>query len=252
MLYLKTALWEETQTCCYTIDFASHKGNWPKYLDTQHLQTNFFHTVATLKCAVQQKPNCMQRFFSAVWAGDSKVFLAPEVARVTFSDSVSAPVSNCLNPGPDPTILQIWESDSCSDSCYNHRSNRNLPMFLPKKWPHRLLLLPKWKNDSGSGFSQIFDSGSGSERKTQNPAAVDSGNPDLPCTQELHTLGTRTSSCFGAMDRKFCSVFLPSVVHGLVLESLTSVPELSCGWRTAWREATLGWLDVFAPEAWSN
>jgi len=32
----------------------------------------------------------------------------------------------------------------------------------------------------GSGFSQIFDSGSGSgsERKTQNPAGVDSGNPD--------------------------------------------------------------------------
>jgi len=30
---------------------------------------------------------------------------------------------------------------------------------------------------SGSGFSQIFDSGSGSERKTQKPAAVDSGTP---------------------------------------------------------------------------
>ena len=26
--------------------------------------------------------------------------------------------------------------------------------------------------------------------------------------------GTRTSSCFGAMDRKFDSVFLPSVIHG--------------------------------------
>ena len=54
-------------------------------------------------------------------------------------------------------------------------------MFL-LKWPHRLLLLPKWKSDSGSGtgFSQIFDSGSGSgsERKRQNPAGVDSGNPD--------------------------------------------------------------------------
>jgi len=36
-------------------------------------------------------------------------------------------------------------------------------------------LLPKLKSDfgSGSGFSQIFDSGS--ERKTQNPAGVDSG-----------------------------------------------------------------------------
>jgi len=53
-------------------------------------------------------------------------------------------------------------------------------MFLPEKWPHRLLLLPKLKSDfgSGSGFSQIFDSGSGSEQKPQNPAGVDSGSPD--------------------------------------------------------------------------
>jgi len=53
-------------------------------------------------------------------------------------------------------------------------------MFLLKKQPHRLLLLPKLKIDSWSGFSQIFDPGpgSGSERKTQNPAGVDSGNPD--------------------------------------------------------------------------
>jgi len=79
-------------------------------------------------------------------------------------------------------IPQSWESFSCSDFGYNHRSNRNLPMFLPKKWPDRLLLLPKLKSDSGSrsGFSQIFDSESqsGSERKTQNPAGVDSGTPD--------------------------------------------------------------------------
>jgi len=62
-------------------------------------------------------------------------------------------------------ILQIWESDSCSESGYNHQSNRNLSMFLPRKWPHRLL--PKWKSDSGSCFSQIFDSGSGFERKSR-------------------------------------------------------------------------------------
>jgi len=37
-----------------------------------------------------------------------------EVAGVTFSDSESAPVPKFLNPGP--VILQIWESDSCSDS----------------------------------------------------------------------------------------------------------------------------------------
>jgi len=33
----------------------------------------------------------------------------------------------------------------------------------------------KLKSDTGSGFSQIFDSGS--ERKTQNPVGVDSGTP---------------------------------------------------------------------------
>ena len=41
----------------------------------------------------------------------------------------------------------------------------NLPMFSLKKWPRRLLLLPKLKSGSGSR----------SERKTQNPARVDSG-----------------------------------------------------------------------------
>ena len=99
---------------------------------------------------------------------------------VTFLDFNSAPVPKFFNPGP--AILQIWESDTGSDSGYYHWSNRNLPMFLLKKWPHRHLLLPKLKSESGSGseFSQIFDSGSGSgcERKTQNLAGVDSGTPD--------------------------------------------------------------------------
>ena len=107
-----------------------------------------------------------------------------QVAGVTFSDSDSAPVTKFFNPGPHPgpAIFEIWESDSCSDSGYNHRFNRNLPMFLLKKWRHRLLLLPKLKRDSssGSGLSQIFYfcPGSGSERKTQNAAGVDSGTPD--------------------------------------------------------------------------
>jgi len=78
-----------------------------------------------------------------------------EVAGVTFADSDSAAVPKFLNPGPDPdlAILQIRESDSCSDSGCDHRCNRDLPMFLPKKLPHRLLLLPKWKTEFGSGFS---------------------------------------------------------------------------------------------------
>ena len=67
--------------------------------------------------------------------------LFPSVSEVaTFWDS--APIPKFLNPGP--AIFQIWESDSG----HNHRSNRNLPMFLLKKGPHRLLLLPKLKSDS--------------------------------------------------------------------------------------------------------
>ena len=50
------------------------------------------------------------------------------------------------------------------------------PCYYLRK-DHTLLILPKWKSDSrsGSGFSQVFDYGS--ERKTQNPAGVDSSNP---------------------------------------------------------------------------
>jgi len=122
----------------------------------------------------------------------------PEVAGVTFPDSDSSPVPKFFNPGSDPAIFQSWESHSCSDSGYNHRSNRNLPMFLLEKWPHRLLLLPKLKSDSRSwsGFSQIFDSrcGSGSERKTQNPARVDCnfskiGGLGLHRTEKIFVVG---------------------------------------------------------------
>jgi len=81
--------------------------------------------------------------------------------------------------GVKSEILQVenFEADSCSDSGYQ-QFNRNSPMFLLKKWQLRLLLLLKFKSDCGSGsvFSQIFDSGS--ERKTQNPARVDSGTQD--------------------------------------------------------------------------
>ena len=82
---------------------------------------------------------------------------------------------------------QLW---CCSDSGYNFQSNLNFPMFLLKKWPHRFLLLLKLKSDSGSGsvFSQIFDSGSGSKWKTQNPAGGDAGysDPAPPLVCSLH------------------------------------------------------------------
>ena len=126
----------------------------------------------------------------------------PEVAGVIFSDSNSALFSKFWNPGPDPVsaIFQIWESDSCSDSSYNHQSNLNLPMFLLKKWPHRLLLLPKLKSDSesGPGFSQILTPGL--KEKTHNPAGVDSGTGSGPTSASYHHVRrdhvTRSASSF--------------------------------------------------------
>jgi len=78
-------------------------------------------------------------------------------------------------------------------------------MFLPTKWPHRLLLLPKWKSDSGSGsgFSQFFDSryGSGPEIKMQNPAGIDSGYPDpSPPLVRTNTLFSKRGSVPVAQD----------------------------------------------------
>jgi len=43
---------------------------------------------------------------------------------------------------------------------------------------HPAQSLSKQVSGSRSGFSQIFDSGSGSVRKTQSPAGVDSGTAD--------------------------------------------------------------------------
>jgi len=91
------------------------------------------------------------------------------VALVIFSDSESAPIPKIFESGSGSKDLQIWEYDYCLDSGY-HRCNRNSATFLLKKchiWkPHWLVLL-KMKSDSGSrsGVSQIFNSGSGSERK---------------------------------------------------------------------------------------
>jgi len=90
-------------------------------------------------------------------------------------------------PYPGPAFLQIRESDSCSDSGNNHRSNRNLTMFLPKKdrTEPATAEMEKWHRVQVVFFT-IFDSGSGSrsEKKTQNPAGVDSGKPD-PVSSEF-------------------------------------------------------------------
>jgi len=109
---------------------------------------------------------------------------AAEVAGVIFSDSDSAPVPKYFNPGQ--TIFQIWESDSCLESSYNHRSNRNLPTFLLKQWPHRYCRnstataeIEKWLRIRVRFFPNFWLRVlSGSDTKTQNPAGVDSCTPD--------------------------------------------------------------------------
>ena len=93
--------------------------------------------------------------------------------------------STFLNPNPES--FQIWESHTCSDSGYN-RSNRNLPMFLHKKWPRRLLLLLILKSDSGSG----------SERKTQNPT----GTPDP--WPPLVSISAESLALVGQLQRVTC------------------------------------------------
>ena len=56
-----------------------------------------------------------------------------EVDGVIFSDSDSVAVPKFLNPDLVPRFVQIWESESCSDS-RNHRCNRNSAMFELKQW----------------------------------------------------------------------------------------------------------------------
>jgi len=89
--------------------------------------------------------------------GKSQKFnLRAMMAGVTFSDSDAAPVPTFLNPDQGPKVFQIWKSDSCSDSGY-HRSKRNLPIFLLKKWPRRFLLCQNLKvtPDPGPDFTNF-------------------------------------------------------------------------------------------------
>jgi len=83
------------------------------------------------------------------------------------------------NPTPVQTPATIDATEI--QQCFSLRND----IYKDHAW---LLLLSKMSSSSWSvsGFSQIFDSGSGSERKTQNPAGVGSGNPD-PWPALLHT-----------------------------------------------------------------
>ena len=110
---------------------------------------------------------------------------SPEVARVTFSDSDSTHVTKILNLDPvrkffkfeNPTPVQTPATID-PPMVAGVRNFEMYACFHLKEWPRRLLLLHKLKSASRSGsvFSQTFDTGS--ERKTQNPAAVDSSTPD--------------------------------------------------------------------------
>ena len=176
-----------------------------------------------------------------------------EVAAVTFLVFDSALVPKILNP----EMFQIWESDSWSDSGCNHRSSRNLPKFSLKKWPHRLLLLPKFKSDSGSwsSLSRIFDSGSEKNvescriRVCYSGSMANSGrlpitphshpghsttllrleNPSSKCA-ELHTVAASNNK-----DYTLCSFYLCLFVPH-IYGCCSSCPSHS--WWIAWRTIT--------------
>ena len=105
-----------------------------------------------------------------------------------------------------PAILQIWESNTCSDSGYNHRSNRNFPMFLPKKWPHRLLLLPKRKIDSGPGpvFHKFFTPDPGPKEK---PRILPESTPVIRIWSHLWRIGHHDHKTNVIFFYLFCECF---------------------------------------------
>ena len=104
-------------------------------------------------------------------------------------------------------------------------------MCLLKKWPHRLLLLPKLKSDSGSGsgFSQIFDpwSWSGSERRRQNPAGVDSSTPDpVPPLVQTTRLAASFELLNGLVALTRPEKFLHKAIRCFFLENLRKRPDV--------------------------
>ena len=86
---------------------------------------------------------------------------------------------------------------------------------------NRLQLLPKLKSDSGSGFSQIFDSRS--KAKTQNPAGVGSGTPDPVARSHLWSqVGTSVATAgFLKLDLGFFSFILCSAFSSKICGFLT-------------------------------
>ena len=85
--------------------------------------------------------------------------------------------SNILNSDPGPKNLQIWESDTCS---IQPKSSNVFTYEMPFVKNTQTPAAQKIKTDyeSRPNFSHNFDSGSRSERKTQDPAGVDSGTQD--------------------------------------------------------------------------
>jgi len=103
--------------------------------------------------------------------------------------------------------------------------------------------------DTGSGFSQIFDSGSRSERKTQNPVRVHSGTPDswppLVGTKLCEWNGALPSQVFIGL-RLCCnqwqySTWLETTRLLVVLTKVTI--KTSC-------ETTHAWTPLMVPKRW--
>jgi len=86
--------------------------------------------------------------------------------------------------GPENNLWFSIHSPGWAVSCYLREGR------APKCWPvpslpHRLLLLLKGKNDSGSGFSQIFDPDPGPrEKRTILPETLRNPDPVPPLISE--------------------------------------------------------------------
>ena len=125
--------------------------------------------------------------------GRSHFFRLRSCSKISESRSGSGNFSNLWI-----RLLFRHRLPSIQPKCFFLRTHVFYPCFHLRidiyKRPRKFLLLPKFKSDSGSG--------SGSERKTQNPAGFDSGSMAtsashfllsytvcstlLPCPQKVH------------------------------------------------------------------
>jgi len=97
-------------------------------------------------------------------------------------------------------------------------------MFSPEKWPHRLLLLQKWKSDSGPGpfFHKLLTPGPNpGTKKTHNPSGVESGTPDPvpPLGTVMLTTDCQKYICNTMISKNDCTAYWTTTRTGFILDT---------------------------------